>query len=208
MNRRTKLAVGGILSLGAVYVVLTHVPCGRKLLTFTSASVAVIIRIPFLQFYADANFLCTLPTHHLYPYAANKYLDSTFQIAIWSVIETGLGITAGSLITLRPLFRWLLDGRMAYSRNTRGPERSSRKYQLSSLKLEGSKGAQDPSYWRPDLEPGDNKSIITVSSPRRQHFNLTNSSEVALYPESGLTLSRNHVTIQKTFEQVVTERSK
>lgn len=209
MNRRTKLAVGGILSLGAAYVMLTHVSCGRKLLTFTSASVAVIVRIPFLQSYADANFLCTLPAHHLYPYAANKYLDSTFQIAVWSVIETGLGIIAGSLFTLRPLFRWLLDGGMAYSRNTRGPERSSRKYQLSNVKLDSSKGAQDPSNWRPDLDPDDNKSIIiTVSSPRRQHFNLNNNSEEALYPDIGLTLSRNHVTIQKTFEQVVTERPK
>ncbi|KAJ6073195.1 hypothetical protein N7467_011280 [Penicillium canescens] len=174
MNHRTKLAVGGILSLAAL------------------ASVAVIIRIPFLQSYADANFLY-----------------STFQIAIWSVIETGLGITAGSLITLRPLFRWLLDGTMAYNRNTPGPNRSSRKYQLSSLKLDSSKGARDPSYWRPDLDPDDNKSIIiTISSPRRQQFNLTNSSEEALYPELGLTLSRNHVTIQKTFEQVVTELPK
>ncbi|KAJ6089011.1 hypothetical protein N7499_003858 [Penicillium canescens] len=174
MNHRTKLAVGGILSLAAL------------------ASVAVIIRIPFLQSYADADFLY-----------------STFQIAIWSVIETGLGITAGSLITLRPLFRWLLDGTMAYSRNTPGANRSSRKYQLSSLKLDSSKGARDPSYWRPDLDPDDNKSIIiTISSPRRQQFNLTNSSEEALYPELGLTLSRNHVTIQKTFEQVVTELPK
>ena len=209
MNHRTKLAVGGILSLAALYVMFTHIPCGGKLLTFTSASVAVIIRIPFLQSYTDANFLCTLPTHHLYPYTTNKYLDSTFQIAIWSVIETGLGITAGSLITLRPLFRWLLDGTMAYSRNTPGPNRNSRKYQLSSIKLDSSKGARDPSYWRPDLDPDDNKSIIiTISSPRRQQFNLTNSSEEALYPELGLTLSGNHVTIQKTFEQVVTELPK
>jgi hypothetical protein len=209
MNHRTKLAVGGILSLAALYVMFTHISCGRKLLTFTSASVAVIIRIPFLQSYADANFLCTLPTHHLYPYTTKKYLDSTFQIAIWSVIETGLGITAGSLITLRPLFRWLLDGTMAYGRNTPGPIKSSRKYQLSSIKLDSSKGARDPSYWRPDLDPDDNKSIIiTISSPRRQQFNLTNSSEEALYPELGLTLSRNHVTIQKTFEQVVTELPK
>ncbi|OQD82826.1 hypothetical protein PENANT_c019G06351 [Penicillium antarcticum] len=175
MNSRTKLAVGGILSLGAF------------------ASVAVIIRIPFLHYYADTNFLY-----------------STFQIAIWSVIETGLGITAGSLITLRPLFRWLLDGTMSYTRNTPCPERNSRKYPLSSLKLDSSKGGQDPSYWRPDLDPDDNKSIIiTVSSPRRQHFALaSNSSEEALYPELGLTHSRNHVTIQKTFEQVVTERPK
>ncbi|KAJ6138977.1 hypothetical protein N7471_005463 [Penicillium samsonianum] len=35
--------------------------------------------------------------------------NSAYQIAIGSNIEAGLGITAGSLVTLRPLFRWLLD---------------------------------------------------------------------------------------------------
>jgi hypothetical protein len=67
MNHRTKWAVGGILSLAALYVMFTHISCGRDVLTFTRASIAVIIRIPFLQSYADANFLCTLPTHHQYP---------------------------------------------------------------------------------------------------------------------------------------------
>ncbi|GLI76992.1 hypothetical protein PoHVEF18_005274 [Penicillium ochrochloron] len=39
MSHRTKIAVGGILSMGAI------------------ASVAVIVRIPYLHFYADTNFL-------------------------------------------------------------------------------------------------------------------------------------------------------
>ncbi|KAJ5495147.1 hypothetical protein N7539_000263 [Penicillium diatomitis] len=55
------------------------------------ASSAVIVRIPFVQTFGDPDFL----------YA-------TYQIAIWSNIEAGLGITAGSLATLRPLLRkWL-----------------------------------------------------------------------------------------------------
>lgn len=54
---------------------------------------AVIIRIPFLYKFKQPNFIfvCT-------------------QISIWSNIEAGLGITAGSLTTLRPLFRILRDG--------------------------------------------------------------------------------------------------
>ncbi|KAJ6164619.1 pectinesterase precursor [Penicillium chermesinum] len=64
-------------------------------LTASSASVAVVIRMPFLHHYEDADFLY-----------------STTQIIIWSVIETGLGIIAGSLITLRPLIRWCTDGRV------------------------------------------------------------------------------------------------
>ncbi|KAB8228787.1 hypothetical protein BDV23DRAFT_175137 [Aspergillus alliaceus] len=58
------------------------------------ASSAVIIRIPFVHTFADPDFL----------YA-------TVEIAIWSNIEVGLGITAGSLATLRPLVRHWLGSR-------------------------------------------------------------------------------------------------
>ena len=34
-----------------------------------------------------------------------QYVDATVDIAIWSTTEQGLAITAGSLATLRPLFR-------------------------------------------------------------------------------------------------------
>ncbi|OOF95330.1 hypothetical protein ASPCADRAFT_406135 [Aspergillus carbonarius ITEM 5010] len=55
------------------------------------ASSATIIRIPWVHTFADWDFL----------YA-------TVEIALWSNIEVGLGITAGSLATLRPLLRqWL-----------------------------------------------------------------------------------------------------
>ncbi|KAL4864052.1 hypothetical protein BDV12DRAFT_205952 [Aspergillus spectabilis] len=52
------------------------------------ASSAVIVRFPYVKTFRDPDFL----------YA-------TVEIAIWSNIETGLGITAGSLATLRPLLR-------------------------------------------------------------------------------------------------------
>ncbi|XRM37376.1 putative cation-transporting ATPase 1 [Aspergillus tubingensis] len=78
MSRQTKAALAGILSLGCI------------------ASAGVIVRIPFLPTYKDAEFL----------YA-------TTQISIWSNVEAGLGITAGCLVTLRPLFRWL--GGTSYS---------------------------------------------------------------------------------------------
>ncbi|KAL2849718.1 integral membrane protein [Aspergillus pseudodeflectus] len=55
------------------------------------ASSAVIVRFPYVKTFRDPDFL----------YA-------TVEIAIWSNIEAGLGITAGSLATLRPLLRhWL-----------------------------------------------------------------------------------------------------
>jgi hypothetical protein len=56
MNRRTKIAVGGILSLGAMYAVF--LPFMRTVRLISSrASVAVIIRFPFLYYYADTDFL-------------------------------------------------------------------------------------------------------------------------------------------------------
>ncbi|KAL2818094.1 hypothetical protein BJX63DRAFT_384567 [Aspergillus granulosus] len=70
MNTQTKVAVAGLLGMACV------------------ASIAIIIRIPFVQTIRDPDFL----------YA-------TVEIAIWSAIEIGLSITAGSLATTRPLFR-------------------------------------------------------------------------------------------------------
>ncbi|KAJ5926112.1 hypothetical protein N7516_007885 [Penicillium verrucosum] len=56
------------------------------------ASAAVIIRIPYIPTYKSPDFLYT-----------------TYQLSIWSNIEAGIGITAGCLITLRPLVRFLRD---------------------------------------------------------------------------------------------------
>jgi hypothetical protein len=119
------------------------------------------------------------------------------------VIETGLGITAGSLITLRPLFRWLLDGSVSYGRNVASPG----KYPLSSLRSDHLKGSNDPSYWRPDLNINDDNAIVnTVSSPRLNSYRYTNSSQEALYPELTPVLSESGVTVQQTFVQTVSER--
>ncbi|KAG9189862.1 hypothetical protein G6011_06730 [Alternaria panax] len=51
------------------------------------ASAAVIARLPFVHYFNSPDFLW-----------------STLDIAIWSSVEQGLAITAGSLATLRPLF--------------------------------------------------------------------------------------------------------
>ncbi|QMW40896.1 P-type ATPase [Aspergillus flavus] len=162
MNGRTKAALGGILSMGAI------------------ASVAVVIRLPFLQNYKDTDFLY-----------------STYQIAIWSVMETGLAIVAGSLITLRPLFRWFLDGTVSYPQNEhRG------KYPLSSLTGNTSKtaGSRDPRYWRPDITSDESPTFVvtSVSSPHRLHAN-DNSSQEVLYPVSDPWLPPNSVNVHKTF---------
>ncbi|KAJ6188251.1 hypothetical protein N7519_003159 [Penicillium mononematosum] len=167
MNRRTKVAVGGILGLGAI------------------ASVAVICRIPFLRFYADSDFLY-----------------STYLIAICSVIETGLGITAGSLTTLRPLFRRLLDGNTTRNPKSRKQGTYSETYALSNMQSEAMKGSRNPKHWRPDIDPDDTSTVVTISSQRRNRLWISNSSQEALYPEP---VTPNRVTIQSTFVQTVTE---
>ncbi|KAJ5741007.1 hypothetical protein N7493_000879 [Penicillium malachiteum] len=170
MNQRTKVAVGSILSLGAI------------------ASVAVVIRLPFLHYYADSDFLY-----------------STYQIAIWSIIETGLGITAGSLITLRPLFRWLLDGSISYGRNARKQGRKTVSYPLYSFKSDRLKESDDPSNWRPDIDVSSGKFVInTVSSPQSPNFADANGSQEALNPDLRPVSSSRHrsgVTVEKTFVQ-------
>lgn len=134
----------------------------------------------------------------------NTFSDSTWQIAIWSVIETGLGITAGSLITLRPLFRWLLDEKS--TKDTHRQDKNFRQYPLSLLNSEDLKRSQDTKYWRPDIDFDDTKSmIITVSSPRKNKFSLSNSSQEALHAELSPAISPNHVTVQQTFVQIVSE---
>ncbi|KAJ5783546.1 uncharacterized protein N7518_009223 [Penicillium psychrosexuale] len=68
------------------------------------ASSAVIVRMPFVDGFYDPDFL----------YA-------TYQIAIWSNVEAGLGITAGSLATLRPLLRmWTGSHSDPYYNNNSG----------------------------------------------------------------------------------------
>ncbi|KAF1955743.1 hypothetical protein CC80DRAFT_414873 [Byssothecium circinans] len=70
MSRNSKLMLIPILSMACV------------------ASVAVIVRMPFVMDFRSPDFLW-----------------ATLDIAIWSDIEQGLAITAGSLATLRPLYR-------------------------------------------------------------------------------------------------------
>ncbi|KNG87677.1 polytopic membrane protein [Aspergillus nomiae NRRL 13137] len=66
------------------------------------ASVAVLVRMAYVETLRDPDFL----------YA-------TVGIAVWSNIETGLGIFAGSLATLRPLLRMIRPGTgRSYNKNT------------------------------------------------------------------------------------------
>ncbi|KAL4777085.1 hypothetical protein BDW60DRAFT_213604 [Aspergillus nidulans var. acristatus] len=60
------------------------------------ATVAIVVRIPYMDGYADSDALCALspcPSH------------AAVDMLIWAYIELSLGIIAGNLATLGPLFR-------------------------------------------------------------------------------------------------------
>lgn len=64
----------------------------RVTLILTSGSTATIVRIPYLK-----------------QLALNDFLYSTTDVAIWSTVEPGIGITAAAMACLRPLFRTFLS---------------------------------------------------------------------------------------------------
>lgn len=121
-------------------------------------------------------------------------LDATTDISIWSNVEGGLGITAGSLTTLRPLFRILRDGslsitprsRTSRSRNTPQfgnnlPSDQNKVHVRSSLRL-SRESREDPANWRPDLELDSYQGHSTTIFGKG-HSIATNSSEEGLYPK-------------------------
>lgn len=101
--------------------------------------------------------------------------DATSQISIWSNVEASLGITAGSLTTLRPLFRFFRDGSYGGSRSGK-PSRGtsiplSRKYGGPSTF-----SRNDPeNHWRSDLDDDGMRGIITTV--QTQHSGDSSSQE-------------------------------
>jgi hypothetical protein len=85
LKRRTKVALIPLITMGCI------------------ASAAVIARMPFVHFFNSPDFLCMLSLGCGYIQVL-ILSGSTLDIAIWSSVEQGLAITAGSLATLRPLF--------------------------------------------------------------------------------------------------------
>ncbi|KAI2786128.1 hypothetical protein POX_h09896 [Penicillium oxalicum] len=131
------------------------------------ASAAVIVRIPFVHHYKD-----------------REVLYNTFQISIWSNVEAGLGITAGCLTTLRPLFRFLRDGSSA-SRSRRTPGPGS--FPLSSQVPHGAKPSrsnfnhpESPQLW--SVSGHDEYGGVTTTIMGSHHANPTSSSEEDLNP--------------------------
>ncbi|KAK5673838.1 putative cation-transporting ATPase 1 [Elasticomyces elasticus] len=128
------------------------------------ASSAVIVRIPYLPAYGDPDFL----------YA-------TTDISIWSNVEAGLGIAAGSLVTVRPLFRWFTGSTYTgtYSSSSNNRKYGSN-YPLSSMGGNAStQSRHDPNtihYWRRDLIPENSRAVVVTTHDSQ------NSSQESLHP--------------------------
>ncbi|KAI1341767.1 hypothetical protein F5Y15DRAFT_375219 [Xylariaceae sp. FL0016] len=61
--------------------------------------------IPILSLACVASIAVAVRFAYIHDFTKPDFLWATVDIAIWSTTEQGLGITAGSLATLRPLFR-------------------------------------------------------------------------------------------------------
>ncbi|PKY09360.1 hypothetical protein P168DRAFT_308888 [Aspergillus campestris IBT 28561] len=161
------------------------------------ASAAVIIRIPWVHTFGDPDFL----------YA-------TVEIAIWSNIETGLGITAGSLATLRPLLRHWLGSRNDSNYPAPTLPLASRKYGVGSTRPFplGSLDASVERRFRPDKLA---VTVTTVQTQRDPHDTWKSPSSPNS-SEEGLTSDRSPgyydggemgLSIHQTFEVTQTTSS-
>lgn len=80
------------------------------------------------------------------------------DVAIWTTVEIGVGITAGNLATLRPLFQKFLDVTGLQAGSNSGTHRWSR----SRKQTGGSRIAHIRSQVLDDLRGDGNKTITTV----------------------------------------------
>lgn len=120
----------------------------------------------------------------------DDFLWATFDVALWSGVETALGITAASCATLRPLLRKIMPslgfttsnsrsrGGLSQSglaqsgrhRSTRGPyERSSSRSEEDELKLQGLEHARGKEFgtltsaWHPE-DPREDRDMEVGSN--------------------------------------------
>jgi hypothetical protein len=95
-----------------------QLPQTRHLFTSPSGSIATLLRIRYIQqLDATSDFLCTSASHQL-PSFLTKPVEIA-NLAIWSTVELGIGIIAGSLATYRPLFRFLYSETASFRSRTR-----------------------------------------------------------------------------------------
>jgi hypothetical protein len=108
LSFRTKMMVASLLAFAAVYVVFRSFFYHPQL-TSLSGSTGTIVRMKYVKNLTNGpEFLCKslLGTFHFIYLFFDS--DVTIDISIWSTVEPGIGITAASIATLRPVLQALL----------------------------------------------------------------------------------------------------
>jgi hypothetical protein len=105
-------------------------------------------------------------------------LHATHAVSICSNIETGLGITASSLATLRPIFRFLRDSTSG-SRSRKRPTDNS--YPLSSAAKNG-----ENRHW---TDGNDELHSTTITGRQHSMQNVSTESVTPLY--QGMKVERS-----------------
>ena len=117
------------------------------MLTKTSGSTATIIRIPYISQLTDTS----------------DFLFATTDVAIWSTVEPGIGITAAAIATLRPLFRTFLSRSRLMGSSTESSEgwsKRSKPTRLGYLRSSDKNGGAEELGLRTDI--GRNAGVTTV----------------------------------------------
>jgi hypothetical protein len=133
------------------------------------------------------------------------FLWATTDVALWSTVEPGIGITAGSIACLRPLFRiWLWRMGLAsapYNHRSRTyyPSNSDQK-------------RKDRRGYRRSLSPSDlvpteaaGTTSIEIFGPQPKHEEVSNNAAPEIYitePESEVTPD-GHILQTVTVEQEI-----
>ena len=100
------------------------------------------------------------------------------DIAVWSGIESGGGIAAGNLVTLRPLFRsWLQRGGSEFATERSGMQQASNAPSNLGNPTNGSVISNAPKPWN------DRNLRLQSPSPTLSNSSLLRSPEAALFKE-------------------------
>ncbi|KAJ5895696.1 hypothetical protein N7495_007387, partial [Penicillium taxi] len=109
-------------------------------------------------------------------------LDALFQVIICTTVEAASAVIAGSLITLRPLFRWVLGPETTSGKEKKNGYKSDSYSRMGYIPPKGS----HPGNWRPDYEYSERVLMTEVTATPKHSRDVFgrdgNSSEEHLNP--------------------------
>lgn len=146
-----------------------------------SASSATIVRFPYLHSLTDID----------------DFLFSTVDVAIWSTVETGIGITASAVATLRPLLRTFFSGSSAPGHGTSAnqwPKSSNGLPNSGYIRRDTQKGEEDAFEMQSKAEK--RIGVTTVINHQDDHDSAAESSSNTSGSVKGMDVWNNHNTSQ------------